>query len=218
LRYVVSFSLIITQYLTRTSQGFFWNLKKYALSQLFPEDDEPANEDILNTDIGKNGRISVHKTLRINYTTYDLQRRSDLINLCTRPDIIVASPEGDHSHPYRYGRLIDIFTVPIHYRGPKNVINGQKRQDVQVLWVRWFKLDPTQKDGFAYRRLPRLEFAEPDDDPIKWHGFISPSSILRAAHIIPAFSGDLMDPQPCPEDSHAVRFHRDDWNYYYVNM
>ena len=140
-----------------------------------------------------------------------------MINLRTRPDVLVASPEGDHSHPYRYGRLIDIFTVPIHYRGPKQITGGSRRQEVQVLWVRWFELDPTHQDGFSQLRIPRLQFVE-QDGMAEWHGFISPSDVLRATHIIPAFAWDLADPQPCPEDSHAIRFLKDEWNYYYVNM
>lgn len=199
-------------------QDFVWNLKKHALSQILIQDDEPTREDILNTDIDRSGKISIHKTLRINYTTYDLQRRSDVINLRTRPDIMVIAPEDDHSHPYRYGRLIDIFTVPIHYKGTKPIAGRSKRQEVHVLWVRWFEQDPTHKDGFSCLRIPRLQFVEPNDTTAEWHGFISPSAVLRAVHTIPAFAYDLEEPRPLPSESHAVRFHEYDWNYYYVNM
>lgn len=181
------------------------------------QDDEPNREDILNTDIDKGGKISIHKTLRINYTTYDLQRRSDVINIRTRSDIMVVSPEEDRSHPYRYGRIIDIFTVPIHYKGRKRFTGRSRRQEFQVLWVRWFEKDPSYRDGFSSLRIPRIQFVE-QESATKWHSFISPSDVLRATHIIPAFSWNLMDPQPCIEGSHAIRFHEDDWNYYYVNM
>ncbi|KAF9783930.1 hypothetical protein BJ322DRAFT_1109780 [Thelephora terrestris] len=200
-------------------EDFTWNLKRHALSRLLVQEDVPSSEDILDTDIDKGGKISIHKTLRINYTAYDLQRHSDTINVRTRPDIMVVSPEGDHSHPYRYGRLIDIFTVPIHYKGKKTLISGSRRQELQVLWVRWFERDPTYKDGFSHLRIPRLQFVDPQGDVMtEWHGFISPSDVLRATHIIPAFEYDLADPQPCPEGSHAVRFLEDDWNYYHVNI
>jgi hypothetical protein len=187
------------------------------LSQLLVQDDEPTRDDILETDIDKGGKISIHKTLRINYTTYDLQRRSDLVNLRTRPDIMVTSPKCDHSHPYRYGRLIDIFTVPIHYKGMKKISGRNRRQEVQVLWVRWFEQDPTYQDGFSHLRIPRLQFVTPGGTA-EWHSFISPSDVLRATHTIPAFAWDLMDDQLYPEGSHAVRFLKEDWNYYYVNM
>ena len=187
------------------------------MSQLLAQDDELTREDILNTDIDKGGKISIHKTLRINYTAYDLQRHSDVINLRMRPDIMTVSPNRDRSHPYRYGRVIDIFTVPIHYRGTKRTVGDSRRQEIKVTWVRWFEQDLTYEDGFSHLRIPRLQFVNPKDTT-EWHSFISPSDILRASHIIPAFEWDLMDPQPCPEESHAVRFLKDDWNYYYVNM
>jgi hypothetical protein len=131
---------------------------------------------------------------------------------------MVTSPEDDHSHPYRYGRVIDIFTVPIHYKGAKKTVDGLKRQLFKVLWVRWFEPDPGYEDGFSSLRIPRLQFVEPNDTTNSWHGFISPSDVLRATHTIPAFAWNLMDPQPCPEGSHAIRFLEDDWNCYYVNM
>ena len=130
---------------------------------------------------------------------------------------MVVSPEGNHSHPYLYGQFIDIFTVPIHYRGTKQITDGSKRQEVQVLWVRWFELDPTHKDGFSHLCILRLQFVKPSTTT-EWHSFISPSDVLRATHIIPAFSWGCMDPQDCPKGSHAVWFLEKGWNYYYVNM
>lgn len=200
-----------------SDQEFTWNLKKHVLSRVLVQDEEPTRDDIFNTDIDKSGRISTHKTLRVHYTTYDLQRGSDVVNIRTRPDIMVISPEDDHSHPYQYGRLIDIFTVPIHYKGKKEIINKSRRQEVQVLWVRWFEPDPKYKDGFSFLRLPRLQFIKPDG-PKEWHSFISPSDVLRACHIIPAFGWSLKDPQPFPNGSHATRFFEKDWKFYYANM
>ena len=210
-------SVVVFRHSLTAPQDFVWNLKKHALSQLLNQGEEPTREDINNTDIERDGKISLHKTLRVNYTTYDLQRHSDVINLRTWPDIMITSPEDNHAHPYQYGRLIDIFTVPIHYRGAKQVTNRLRRREIQVLWVCWFQPDPTYKDGFARHRLLRLEFVEPHNTT-EWHGFILPSDVLRAVHTIPAFNRNLMDPQPCREESHAVHFLRDDWNYYYVNM
>ena len=199
------------------TQDFVWNLKIHILSQLLVHNNEPTNEDILETDIDKGGKISIHKTLWINYTTYDLQRRSDVINLRTRPNIMTVSPGDNPSHPYRYGQLIDIFTVPIHYKGTKQISGKSRRQEVQVLWVRWFEQDPNYKDGFSHLRIPRLQFVKPDSAD-EWHSFISPSEVLCATHIIPAFGWGLMKHQLCPKGSHAVRFLKNDWKHYYVNM
>jgi hypothetical protein len=161
----------------------------------------------------ENNRIYQHRTLRVNYTSYDLQRHSDLINIRTRPDLMVLSDE-DYTHPYQYGRLIDIFTVPVHYKGSEPIL-GARRQKLRVLWVRWYERDSGYRDGFSTLRLPQLSFV--DEDNLNAYGFIDPTTVLRAAHLIPAFSHDLMDPQPLA-DCYATRFLTDDWNYYYANM
>jgi len=169
---------------------------------------------MLDLTIENNNRLYQHKTLRVNYTSYDLQRHSDLINIRTRPDLMVLAKEGDHTHPYQYGRLIDIFTVPVHYKGSKPIV-GTRRQRLRVLWVRWYERDTSHQDGFSILRLPRLSFVDPSRPNA--HGFIDPATVLRAAHLIPAFHHELMDPQPLM-DCHATRFLKHDWNYYYSNM
>lgn len=170
---------------------------------------------MLDLTIDGNNRIYQHRTFRVNYTSYDLQRQSDVINVRTRPDLITLSEEDDFTHPYRYGRLIDIFTASVHYKGSKPTI-GTRRQKLHVLWVRWYERDThSYEDGFSTLRLPRLSFvdaAEPNAN-----GFIDPTAVLRATHLIPAFHHDLADPQPLL-DCHATRFLTEDWNCYYVNM
>jgi len=212
------FNVCINQYLTHQQitnlpQDFFWQLKRH-LSRLLKQKTEPTNQEMLDLAIEGNNQIYQHRTLRVNYTSYNLQRHSDLINIRTRPDLMVLSEEEDHIHPYQYGRLIDIFTVPIHYKGSKPIV-GARRQKLRVLWVRWYERDTHYEDGFSTLRLPRLSFVDTSDPGA--HGFIDPTAVLRAAHLIPAFHHDLMDPQPLP-DCHATRFLADDWNYYYANM
>ena len=170
---------------------------------------------MLDLAIEGNNRVYQHRTLRVNYTSYDLQRCSDVINIRTRPDLMVLAEEGDHTHPYQYGRLIDIFTVSVHYKGAKPMI-GARRQKLRVLWVRWYERDThSYQDGFSTLRLPRLSFVDATDHNA--HGFIDPTTVLRAAHLIPAFHHGVMSPQPL-QDSHATRFLAHDWNCYYANM
>ena len=92
---------------------------------------------------------------------------------------------------------------------------GTRRQRLHVLWVRWYERDVDHNDGFSALRLPRLSFVDALDSDA--HGFIDPTAVLRAAHLIPAFSHDLMGPEPLP-GCHATRFLTDDWNHYYANM
>ena len=169
---------------------------------------------MLDLAIENNNQIYQHRTLQINYTSYDLQRHSDLINIRTRPDLMVLSEEEAHSHPYKYGRLIDIFTVPVHYKGSKPIV-GTRRQRLCVLWVRWYERDTDHQDGFSTLRLPRLSFVDPSEPHA--HGFIDPTTVLQAAHLIPAFHYEPMDPQPLI-DCHATHFLKCDWSYYYANM
>lgn len=197
-------------------QDLVWDIKRHAFSRILTEKSELTNQDMLNLEIKNDGKIFRHRTLRVNYTTYDLQRRSDVINVRTRPDIMVLAPEGDRTHPYWYGRVIDIFTVPIHYKGTRPII-GERKQDIEMIWVRWFQQDNSHdyQDGWAHLRLPRLSFIPPEEPTA--HSLIAPEDVLRACHIIPAFAHGFMDPQPL-EDLHATRFLQRDWNFYYVNM
>ena len=183
-------------------------------SRILKEKTELIDQDMLDLTIENNNRIYQHQTLRVNYTSYDLQRHSDLINVWTRPDLMVLSAEGDHTHPYQYGRLIDIFTVPIYYKGPRQIL-GTRRQKLQVLWVRWFKQDIYHEDGFTALRLLQLSFANALDHGAD--GLINPTTVLRATHLIPAFEYDSMDLQPL-SNCYATRFLKEDWNHYYVNM
>jgi hypothetical protein len=54
------------------------------------------------------------KTIRINYTTYDIRCNTDTINPQTYPDIMVKSPEtGPNGQPYWYARVIGIFHATV---------------------------------------------------------------------------------------------------------
>jgi hypothetical protein len=90
--------------------------------------DMPDPQDMLDLAIDNNNQIFQHRTLRINYTSYDLQRHSDLINIRTRPDLMILSEEGDKTHPYQYGQLIDIF-IPAPDKGGSDSGTGSDSDD-----------------------------------------------------------------------------------------
>jgi hypothetical protein len=76
-----------------------------------------------------------HKTLSVNYTTYDLRRDQDTINPRTHSDIIVLSYETDtNRHPYWYARVIKIFHVYVCYYSEHSQSHDPQRID--VLFVR----------------------------------------------------------------------------------
>jgi hypothetical protein len=161
-----------------------------------------------------------HKTLRVNYTTYDLRRQQDSINPRTHPDILLLSHEelSDHAdaHPYWYARVIGIFHVDVLHTGPHS--KSPHKQRIDFLWVRWFGRDMTLKAGWQTRRLHRVGFLDAKGPGA--FGFLDPALVIRSVHLIPAFArgrtNDLLSPSnsvarmPLNETS--------DWQYHYINM
>ena len=158
------------------------------------------------------GRIYRHKTMRVNYTTYDMRRDQDSINPRTHADIMVLAPE-DHedSHPFLYARVCGIFHAYVRYGS-----RDQPYTKVEFLWVRWFKRDIKFECGFEARRLPMVQFIPADREGA--FGFLDPAVVIRGSHIVPAFDwgktarflGPSRMRQPADED--------EDWEYYKVNM
>lgn len=169
-------------------------------------------------------QIFFHKTLRVNYTTYDMRRNQDTINPRTHSDIMVLGHDDtdDDPHSYWYGRVFHIFHIYARYVPPSSSTNGILFQDVEVLYVRWFGRDLSARGGFGSRRLHVVGFVEstlPDA-----FGFLDPKEVIRGAHLIPAFrhghTTKLLDPSAvryadpdAPADSQD-----EDWRFYYVNM
>ncbi|KAF9643367.1 hypothetical protein BDM02DRAFT_3191755 [Thelephora ganbajun] len=80
-------------------KDFFWRLKEHLLSQVLEQKANFTNQDMLDLTIDGNNRIYRHQTLQVNYTSYDLQRHSDVINIRTQLDLMMLSEAEDHTHP-----------------------------------------------------------------------------------------------------------------------
>ena len=161
-----------------------------------------------------------HSLLRVNYTTYDLRREQDTINPLTRPDIMVLSHEDMQTHPYWYARVIHIFHVMLQCRDdPSMPFSAPTRMN--VLFVHWFCHDINYPSGWDEKRLHRLQFFNQENSSDAF-GFLDPESVMRGAHIIPAF-GYYRTYELLARGSHACRLQdgedpNADWKYYYVNM
>lgn len=136
-------------------------------------------------------RIYSHKTLRINYTTYDLQRDQDLVTLGTHPDVMVLAQEDDDEsdhHPYWYARVIRIFTVRYRYYDP-NERPGYSPllEQMHIIWVRWFGRDFNYPSGWSNRRPNLVGFFPASEDGDEPFGFLDPALIVRGVHMIPAY-------------------------------
>ncbi|EIW86100.1 hypothetical protein CONPUDRAFT_35795, partial [Coniophora puteana RWD-64-598 SS2] len=129
-------------------------------------------------------KLYEHKTLRVNFTTYDLRREHDTINPRSHADIMLLSqdePTDKNAHPYWYARVTFIFHVMVrfHHEDPS------KSRRVDVLLIRWLHRDSNFQDIFVDRRLPRVSFF-PLGTSECWD-FIDPSTVIRSVHLLPGF-------------------------------
>ena len=115
--------------------------------------------------------------------------------------------EEDERHPYWYAKVLGIFHVNVRISGPGNF----EVMRMDFLWVHWFGRDPDHSGGFKKHRLHRIGLLD-STDPESF-GFINPSDVLRAIHLIPAFS-IAKTPAP-PED---LDTDENDTDYFYVSM
>jgi hypothetical protein len=160
--------------------------------------------------IAKN-RMYLHSTFRLNYTTYDLRREQDSINPRTHPDIMMLAHEDDEDpHPFWYARVQCVFHVVVRHD------SLPVERKMEVLWVRWFGRDLSHAAGWAPRRLHRIGFV-PDRSASPAFGFVDPSHVIRAVHLIPAFAHGKTEDYLGPSLVRSGHEHKD-WAYYYVAM
>ncbi|KAF9033835.1 hypothetical protein BJ165DRAFT_1615947 [Panaeolus papilionaceus] len=187
------------------------------LNQRYDGDDNPFSDADRAEVLFRNHTMFEHKTLRVNYTTYDMRREQDTLNSRTNANIMMLSPDGEH--PYWYAKIIGIFHVLVSHRDLQPT-----PKPMNFLWVRWYGMDPGRgyRFGWKARKLPRIGFVDgTDDDPLASppFGFIDPAHVIRSVHLIPAFhhghTSGLLGPSALArlsEDDQA------DWNFFYVNV
>jgi hypothetical protein len=173
----------------------------------------------------KYDRFYQHGTLRINYTTYDVRRESDLINPNSRhPDIMMRAGHDEtnpDAHPFWYARVLGIYHADVRDLSSP----GFAHQRIEFLHVRWFGEEPGWRSGWEAKRLDRVGFIPPTAGGI--YGFLDPARVLRGCHLIPAFSQgatrhllgpSLLARRPKTIDAVLERAGPDmDWTNYYVN-
>ncbi|KAK2459296.1 hypothetical protein APHAL10511_008685 [Amanita phalloides] len=126
-----------------------------------------------------NNLIYSHQVLRVNYTTYDLRREQDTINIRTKPNVMLLSREdspnedGLQYHPYWYAHIIGIFHTYIIHTGPES--KGALPQWMDFLWVHWFGWD-NDRSGWKFCQLLKLGFF--DSQSPGAFGFVDPALII----------------------------------------
>lgn len=161
----------------------------------------------------KNNRIYLHKLARIQYTTYDVRRGQDVVNPSTPHRnimLLATTSDNDVDHPFLYARVLGIYHTNVIYTGD-GAQNYQARR-FEFLWVRWYRY---QGQNLRWRDLKLDALSFPPVTSENAFGFVDPSNVLRACHIIPAFSSGKKYPG---KDglSHLANDSRD-WSRYYVN-
>lgn len=195
------------------SQDFIPNLKDHLLARILGHQYDP--EPLTFTDGDCNGvhivgkRLEQRYTMTIYYTTYDLQRGYDKINMKGR-SFVMALSCGDPSHPYAYAQVLGIYQVKVLHSTEAMPIS------MNVLWVRWFQTDRTHWAGWKAKRLYRVQFVPSlESDSF---GFLDPKDVIRGAHLIPCFDRGLVVNPLTTSVSKWDYAPKANWHYYYVNQ
>jgi hypothetical protein len=201
---------------THTFKNFYPRLKAHILARLrglpFTGEEPQFTPEETDEISFQYNCIYEHKTAAFNYTTYDIRRDQDTINTGgTRSTVMIQSYEdpseaGTDPHPFWYARILGVFHTMVYIRG------SSKPQRFEFLMVRWFGQEQGWLGGARHLRLDRIGYVE-ENDPEAF-GFLDPSEVLRACHLIPAFSAgktrSLLGPSMARDSPEG------DWAAYYV--
>ena len=139
----------------------------------------------------KNESLYQHKIIRVNYTTYDMQRGIDIVKPeGPRCNIMLLANHTDGSessrlHHFMYARVLGVYHTDVVYTGPG--MQNFEARSFQILWVRWYEVvdsDPGSS-GWDSSTLEMLRFPPLHQD--NSFGFVDPEVVLRGCHILPAF-------------------------------
>lgn len=154
-------------------------------------------------------KLYFHSTMAVNYTTYDGRRQSETLNPRTHADIMMLS-QGD-VHPYEYSRILGIFRVKVVHPSL-----GNKAQELDILWVRFYEFDERYQAGWEARRFYHVHFTNSANGDA--FGFLDPQDVLRAAHLLPGFRYGRTQALLPSSLARWESEHDEDWTYYHVNM
>ncbi|KAF7307251.1 hypothetical protein MIND_00518800 [Mycena indigotica] len=200
-------------------KDFYPKLQDHILGRLqhreFDGDDHHDFTDAdRNTVYVLNNALYATRTLRINYTTYDVRRDYNTVNPLTTPFVMMRAPDGT-THPYWYCKIIGIF----HARAYRSLSTGTTPPvSMEIMWVRWMGVVPECPGDLEAAQLPQVGFV-PEDDPYAF-GFLDPAHIIRASHLIPRFAGGRTNDLLSTRKPTAARSfdETDDWKSYYVDI
>lgn len=189
------------------------------LGKEYDGDEQEYSHEERNDIVIADNRLYIHKTLRINYTSYDLRRQADVINSASHPDVMVLSCEdGEDVHPFWYARVVKIFHLSVYHleSASQTEHTPTEPQRMDILWVRWFGLDADARGGWLKKRLHGISFI-PSDEPGAF-GFLDPAQVIRGVHLIPNFPRGQTDSRLPPSIVRPMDDGDEDWESFYVNL
>ena len=158
-------------------------------------------------------------TLTVNYTSYDIQCDYDIVNPRSHPDIMVVSPDSKTNDisPFWYAHVLKIFHADVWTSHLD--VRDKSIHRMNILWVRWFGLEPGYNWGFSHACLPKIGFVE-WNDPFAFT-FLDPAHVVQGCHLIPTFAEGHTSTL-LPEGKSAARVlvaeETDDWLNFYVGV
>ena len=194
-------------------QNFVVKLKDHLLARILNKQYDPNPPMFTTKDHDElyiaEDRLEQRYSMSIYYTTYDLRRGKDRVNMRNRSHIMTLS--HDRIHPYAYTRVLGIFRLDILH-GP--TMSGEDRMD--VLWVHWFKIDKTHRAGWKAKQLYQIKYIPALEDDT--FGFLDPNDIVRGSHLIGGFNLGHQSHSPSDPASTWDPEKESNWKTYYVNQ
>lgn len=131
---------------------------------------------------------------RFHFTTYDVQRGTDIVNPGTsRCNIMLLADDSDASaaqHKFLYARVLGVYHANVIYTGPG--MHNYEARRIDFLWVRWYKVVEPTASGWKIRRLDCIRFPRMDEEDA--FGFVDPRDVLRGCHVMPKFAAGKRHP------------------------
>ena len=125
--------------------------------------------------------------------------------------LLATTMDNDVDHPFLYVCVLGIYHPNVTFAGD-DIQNYQARQ-FEFLWVHWYRY---QGQNVQWRdlKLDVLSFPPVTSDGA--FGYVDPGNVLRACHIIPAFSSG--EKYPNKVSLSRSTNNSQDWSRYYVNQ
>jgi hypothetical protein len=131
--------------------------------------------------------------------------------------MVLADDDDAKFHPYWYARVIGVFHAMVCFNSPR--AKAREMQRIEFLWVRWYGIDfdsDTIKSAFEAKRMYQVGFLDGDSDEA--FGFINPSDVLRAVHLIPSFVNGYRSEIRISPLARRPEENNQDYIRYYINM